>query len=167
VKTADARPFERRSRIVLLALALVTAGLGAWGTFLPPRITLSNTALRIDHPWPVPAGWAAIAAAALLVAFAVRSRLGRIALGLVAVVLLVQAWHVAVYRLEAGATLLEEKQALASLSIPWNQVRQVDSRALEIAVWGPESQILIDTGRFTPEQRATVDRTIARHLREH
>lgn len=162
-----ARPLERRTRVILVVLAVVAAGLGAWGTFVPPRVTLSNTALSIDHPWPVPGGWAAIAAAPLFLTLAVRSRLGRVALGLAAAVLLVQAWHVAVYRLEAGAAVLEEKQALARLSIPWNQVTQVDSRAQEIAVWGPSSQILIDTTRFSPEQRATIDRTIARHLREH
>ena len=158
---------ERRTRVILIVMALLAAAFGAWGTFVPPRVTLTNTALSIDHPWPVPAGWAAIAVAPFLLALAVRSRLGRVALGLAAAVLLVQAWHVAVYRLEAGATLLEEKQPLARLSIPWNQVTQVDSRAQEIAVWGPSSQILIDTARFSPEQRATIDRTIARHLREH
>jgi hypothetical protein len=160
-------PLERKPRIILIAMAVAAAAGGALGTFVPPRVTLSNTALSIDHPWPVPAGWIAIAAAPLLLAMAVRSRLGRVALALTAVVLLVQAWHAAVYRLEAGATVLEEKQALARLSIPWNQVTQVDSRAQEIAVWGPSSQILIDTARFSPEQRATIDRTIARHLREH
>jgi hypothetical protein len=158
---------ERKTRIILIAIAVAVAAAGAVGTFVPPRVTLSNTALSIDHPWPVPAGWAAIAAAPLLLALAVRSRLGRVALALTAAVLLVQSWHAAVYRLEAGATVLEEKQALARLSIPWNQVTQVDSRAHEIAVWGPSSQILIDTAHFSPEQRATIDRTIARHLREH
>ena len=164
---APSTPLDRRTRIVLITLAIVAAAAGAAGTFVPPRVTLSNTALSIDHPWPVPAGWAAIAVAPLLLAVAVRSRLGRTALGLAALVLLVQAWHAAVYRLQAGATVLEEKQALARLSIPWNQVTQVDSRPQEIAVWGPTSQILIDTARFSPEQRATIDRTIARHLREH
>jgi hypothetical protein len=158
---------ERRTRILLIVAALLAAAAGATGIFVPPRVTLINTALRIDHPWPVPAGWAAIAAAPVLLALAVRARLGRVALGLAAAILLVQAWHVAVYRLEAGASALEEKQALARLSIPWNEVRQVDSRPQEIAVWGPSTQILIDTARFSPEERAMLDRTIARHLREH
>jgi hypothetical protein len=158
---------ERRTRIILIVLAMVAAAAGAIGTFGPPRVTLTNNAVVIDHPWPVPAGWAAIAAAPILLALAVRSRAFRIALFLLAAVVLLQTWHAAVYRLEAGPTTLEERQALARMVIPWNQVTQVDSRAQEIAVWGPGAQILIDTKHFSPEQRATVDRTIARHLREH
>lgn len=158
---------ERHARIALVAAGVLLAAAGTRGALLAPRVTLHNAAVSIDHPWPAVAGWAALAAVPVLVALATRSRALRAALVLACAVVLLQAWHVAVYRLEAGPTLLEERQAFARMTIPWNQVAQVDSREKEIAVWGPGTQILIDTKRFSADQRAIIDRTIARHLREH
>jgi hypothetical protein len=157
----------RRGRIVLAVVALVVALAGAWATRVPPRVTLLNSAVSIDHPWPAAVGWLAIAAAPILLGVAAAPRVLRVLLILAGLLVLVQAWHVAVYRLEAGPAVLDEKQALARLSIPWTQVTRVESGLTQISVFGPSSQILIDTSRFSPEQRATLDRTIARRLREH
>lgn len=156
-----------RVRILWAVAALGAALAGAWATRIPPRVTLLNSAVSIDHPWPAPVGWLAIAAAPILLGLAARPRVLRALLTLAGGLVLVQAWHVAVYRLDAGPTALEEKQALAGLSIPWTQVTRVESGLTGISVISPTSQILIDTSRFSPEQRATLDRTIARRLREH
>ncbi len=160
-------PMSRSLRIGLVVLAIVILGLGAWATRIPPRVTLLNSSLSIANHWRATLGWAGITAVPVLLALASSRRAVRVLLGLVAALLALQAWHVAAFRLLAGEATLQERQALATLEIGWKEVTRVESAPKEVAVWGPSSQILIDTSRFSADQRATLDRTIARRLREH
>jgi Bacterial PH domain len=146
---------------VLLLICGVLRSIGA------PKITLLNAALRIDRPPLQGMAWlAAAAGAALLAAAATRSWL-RLAALLIAGAALLFACQSFRYRIEADAAALSARGLASTTRIPWSQVQHVEQGAQGLVVWGPgEAQIRLETGSFTPEQRAMLERTVARRLKE-
>jgi hypothetical protein len=156
-----------RRACLALGLALlaggVVAGLGN------PRLTMVNTGLQVEYPraqalallgaalglaltaWALPRSWTKtrwIAWAAAL--FAATAGVGR-----------------AYYRLEAAEAGLSDRRLLGSTRIDWSEVRRVDNGAALVLVWGGgDSQVRVETTGLTPDQRAMLDRTISRHVRE-
>lgn len=71
------------------------------------------------------------------------------------------------YRLEATADGLVSRGLLGTTRIAWREVSRVEQGPDVIVVWGAgDSQIRIGTSGFRPEQRASLDRTMTRRLRE-
>jgi hypothetical protein len=155
----------RRRVGLVIGLALlvggIVAGLGG------PRLTMVNTGLLVDYPrvqalallgasiglgllaWTLPRAWMRWIASVLSL-IAVAASVGR-----------------AAYRLDTAEAGIADRRLLGSTHIAWTEVRRVDAGPALILVWGPgDSQVRVDTGGLGPEQRAVLDRTISRHVRE-
>jgi Bacterial PH domain len=159
------------SRRLLLASAVLSTGFGLALWRGGPRLTLVNSirgsGLRVDYPASRGAGAAAVAiGAALLAATGSRAWI-RVPCALLAGYAALAGVDLLTYRLEADAATLAARGAFGSTVLRWAQVRRVESGPSRVVVWGPdETQIRIDTADFMPEQRASLDRSIARRVRE-
>lgn len=132
-----------------------------------PRFVWLNTGVHIAHVWPV---WAAALAAGLgagLAAWALRGR-PRIAVLALAAFSLAGALHLALYDVGAEDAGLTERDLFGTTRLAWKDVSRVDSGTRWIFVWGKdESRVRIDAAAFAPEDRARLDRTIARRVKEN
>jgi hypothetical protein len=71
------------------------------------------------------------------------------------------------YRLEAGPEALSSRGLLGLRVIPWREVDQVQTGPDTVAVAGRGGvRIQVRTSGFGPDQRASLERTIARRVRE-
>lgn len=155
-------------RILLLAVpgVLLLAG-GVWLTLGAPRITLVNAGLHIEYPWRQGAGALAAAAGLGALAFAFAARWARVVLALLALAAVGVALDRLTYRLEADDHGLAARGWLGPTVVPWAEVTRVQSGPALIVVWGNgDAQVRVDTSYFQPHQRASLDRTIARRVRE-
>jgi hypothetical protein len=126
-----------------------------------PRLTLLNAALRIDYGWVV--GVAALAAAA---AIAPR-RWARGALVLFAVTVAGVGGSRLRYRLDVQPDGLNSRELTGSTLVPWGEVTHVDRGTEALVIWGRgETQIRVDTASFEGDQRAALERALARRIIE-
>jgi len=154
-------------RIALLILGAVIFVAGAYASQGPPRLTLLNAGLSVQHPWRHPVGAVIAAAGATLLAAASPRRWAHLIFHALAALSLVVAVHLAAYRVDADAAALSSRGLLGRTRIPWGAVSGVDGDAGLVVVTGKDqNKIRVDTTDFRPEQRATLDRTIARRVRE-
>ena len=150
----------------LAAVAVLAAA--AWLIRAPMRITLVNTTLRIDDPWTRAAAFAlaGLALAALAMTLPAR-RAMRALLGASAVVTLAVAAATASTWLEARPEILVARRWFLLTTIPWNEVSRVDSWRDAVVVWSASgARVVIDARRLDAQQRAVLERTIARHVAE-
>ena len=136
----------------------------AWG---PPRITLHDAGLQIDYAWPRGGGGLLLATAAGMLALTFGARWLRAGtLALAAGGLLVGLGLLA-YRLEANDSRLSVRSLLGETSIAWSDVTRVEAGAHQLVVWGEgKRRFPIETSSFRPAQRASLERTVARRVRE-
>jgi len=154
-------------RIALLVVGAAVFIAGAYASQGPPVLTLVNTGLAVHHPWRHPAGAALAAAGAVLLALASGRRWAQILFGALAVMSVVVGIHLIAYRVEAGQGGLASRGLSGRTRIPWPDVAGVDGDAVQVVVTGRDQRkIRIDTTDFRPDQRATLDRTIARRVRD-
>jgi hypothetical protein len=72
-----------------------------------------------------------------------------------------------VYRLEADGQSLSVRSFGRRVAIPWRDVRLVQAGPrLVVVTGGSDQQIQVATDGFTSDQRATIERTIARRVAE-
>jgi hypothetical protein len=154
-------------RIALLVLGAVIFVAGAYASQGPPRLTLLNAGLAVQHGLRHPAGALLAAVGAALLAKAATRRWARVIFLPLAVLSLLVAIHLALYRVDADQTGLASRGLLRQTRIPWGEVTGVDADAGLVVVTGRnQNKIRVDTTDFRPDQRATLDRTIARRVRE-
>lgn len=155
----------RRAFLAVPAAAAVVAT--AWLSAGPPRITLLNASVVVDYPWPRSvAAMACAAGIALLAALLRKPALRGVGFVLALGSLLVGA-HLTLYRLEASGSGIASRGVLGTTTIGWKAVNGVELGAADILVHGEGgTTISIDTADFAPEQRAILERTVARHVRE-
>jgi hypothetical protein len=150
----------------LAAVAVLAAA--AWLSRAPMRITLVNTTLRIDDPWTRAAALAlaALGVAALAAALPARRSM-RFLLGAGAVLTMAVAGATASTWFEARPGVLTARRWFRLTTIPWNEVSRVDSWRDAVVVWSASgARVVIDARRLDAQQRAVLERTIARHVRE-
>jgi hypothetical protein len=148
-------------------LALVLCGSGLAFAFSFERLSVSNTSLVLRYPTSAGLGLLSTGAGLLVGGAAFRRTLARVPLvGLGAIVLLVGADRM-LFRLEAGPQSLTEDGLLGRTTIPWSEVRRVEPGSSVVVLWGRgDTQIRVVTDWLSPDDRAVIDRTIARHVRE-
>ncbi|HET6899770.1 MAG TPA: hypothetical protein VFK70_15550 [Vicinamibacteria bacterium] len=132
-----------------------------------PRLTLLNAALRIDYGWVV--GTAALASAVLLAAAAalVPRRWARAALVVGAVAVASVGSARLRYRLDIEPSGLNSRELTGTTLVPWGEVTHVDRGTEALVVWGRgETQIRVDTASFEGDQRAALERALARRIIE-
>ena len=156
-----------RSRVVAAACAVACVAAAIVLMRAPMRITLVNATLRIDDPWQRPTGLALAALAALAVAAALPRRGHRWLLAGCTAILATAAGFAASSWIEARPDVLTARRRFRRATIPWGDVARVDARQDEVTVWGTSGEAIdIDARRMTPEQRAVLDRTVSRHVKE-
>jgi hypothetical protein len=140
---------------------------GGWFSLGAPHLTLLNSGLRIDYPWPSAAGaLTAIAGAAILAAAFERGRL-RMACAALGLLLTLRASQVLLYRLETNEGGIAARSLGGVVAIPWHEVTRVQSGADDVLILGAgDAQVRVRTRGFAAGQRASLDRTIARKVRE-
>jgi PH (Pleckstrin Homology) domain-containing protein len=155
---------KARSAALAAASAVVLAGLVL--AFGPPRAVWLNAGLRIEYPWTRGAAalGAALGASGLAV-LAHRRALRALAAALASAAALAGA-GLLLYRLEALDDGLAERRLTGSSRVAWSEVASVRPEGEALVVSSPQARLRIDTGGFTPEQKAGLERTIARRVRE-
>lgn len=154
----------RRWALVVGALVFVVAGSITWNQ--APRFVWLNTGLSIDYAWPAAAGAWLAAGGAVLAGTALSGR-ARWAPAAAALLGLGLGVHMLLYRVTAEATGLGERGLLGTRMLAWKDVGRVEAGSRFVVVWGrDEMQVRIDAASFPPEDRARLDRTIARRVRE-
>jgi len=155
---------SRKRRIVAGAVLVVAGAIASAG---PPRLTLTNAGLSVEYPWFRGAGALVAAAGAALLASAFRKRWPRVAAGALAALGLAVATHLLAYRLEADAAGISSQGIGARRTVAWPAVSRVEGGPGAIVVVGADqTRIEIDTTDFRPEQRASLERTIARRIKD-
>lgn len=132
-----------------------------------PRLTLLNAALRIDYGWAV--GASALGAALLLAAAAALAPRFWARAGLVAVAVVIAGVGGARlrYRLEIQPDGLNSREITGSTLVPWGEVTHVDRGTEALVIWGRgDAQIRVDTASFEGDQRAALERALARRIIE-
>ena len=149
-----------------LAAAVATVLGGVILAFGPLRAVWLNTGLRIDYPWPRGASALVAAGGALALAVLARSRVLRLLAGALSLALALGGAALLLYRLEALAEGLVERRLLGTARLPWSEVTAVQPEPEGLVVAGAARRIRIDTTQLSPDQRAGLERTIARRVRE-
>jgi hypothetical protein len=135
-------------------------------SFGPPRLLWLNEGPRLDYPWYRGAGALVAAAAFLAAAFLPRSKAGKVAAGLPAVLLLTWSAHLFAVRVEAGRNGLVAQGLRGRHALAWREVVGVDPEPERLVVRGPAEPVIIPTRGAGAEDRARLERTIARRVRE-
>ncbi len=140
--------------LVIVAAAILPVALRS------PRLTLLNAALRIDYGWV--AGTAALGAAILLAAASATAprRWAQALLVLCAVAAGGLGGSRLRYRLEIQPDGLDSRELTGSTLVPWGEVTHVDRGTRG------ETQIRVDTASFEGDQRAALERALARRIIE-
>jgi hypothetical protein len=148
--------------LALLAVAMACA-LASRGA---PRLTLRNADVYIAYPWPRPMAALGCALAAAALAFVARLGWARTMAGVFALAAALAASHLALYRVRAGTDGVEARGLLGSRRLPWMAIKQVQTGPDQVLLTGSNGErVRVDTTDFRPEDRASLDRTIARRLR--
>lgn len=156
-----------RPGTALRAAGLIAALAGLALAFGAPRFTWSNAGLEVRHP-PIRGLAPLVGAAALgLGVLGPQPRALRfagIALGAGLTALGAQRL---LYRLDAVQTGLAQRDLAGATRLAWVDIDRVESRPFELVVTGKDgTRLSVTTARFLPEDRARLERTIARRVRE-
>ena len=140
---------------------------GAWLSTGEPRFAWHNTTLVVDY---ARTRWLSALAAALgacLAAWTAPRWWIRLALLGVAAAAAGIGLHRGLYRLEADSVSLVQRGIFGTDRVAWKDVSRVESGPAVAVVWGaPDRQVRIRTGDLLAEDRAILDRTVARRVRE-
>jgi hypothetical protein len=154
----------RWARQIAGAVTVVAGAIFAFGS---PRLTLVNAGLRIEYPHTQAMAAAVMAAGAGLLALALRPRWARAGCAAVAAAAVAVAAQRISYRLEVDGRGVVSRQWGEQTAVAWSDVSRVESGPARIVVWGgTETRLAVDTSSFRPDQRAALDRAIARRVME-
>jgi Bacterial PH domain len=164
-RTSGSDPVVSRRRLAV-ALLLGLAVAGAVLSMGAPRLTLLNADLHIAYPWPRPAAALVCAAAAAALAGVLRLTWARVLVGAFALAATLAGVHLLLYRVRAGDEGVESRSLLGTERLSWMAIAQVETGPGLLLLTGSGGQRLrVDTTDYRAEDRATLDRTIARRLR--
>ena len=132
----------------------------------PLRAVWLNAGLRIDYPWPRGASALLAAGGAAGLAALTRPRALRFLAAALSIVLGLVGAGLLLYRLEALDEGLVERRLLGTVRLAWSDVTAVQTEPEALLVAGAATRVRIDTTQLSPDQRASLERTIARRVRE-
>jgi hypothetical protein len=160
---------ERRLRWLVLVLALMALVYGLLPSSTTPRLTVTNEALLIA--WPGRAvGQLALACAGAVVLVGVWGQgwplLARLTGFALVLGLALASLERACLLYTLDAVGLERRGLLGRTRIAWRDVTRVEAGSVALVAFAGDRQVRVATAVFAPELRATVERNIARHVRE-
>jgi hypothetical protein len=149
-------------RVITLAgaVAAVAFALG------PPQVLWQNAGPSIEYPWTARAGGLVGALALAGLGRSLQSARGRVLTLIPAGILVLWSGELFAYRLTATELGVARRDLSGSSSVPWRDVTRVDLESGHVAVHGRNGTVRIPTNRISPEDRARLERTISRHVRE-
>jgi PH (Pleckstrin Homology) domain-containing protein len=155
-----------RGRLLLLIAALAGWVAGAVFSMGPPKLSLVNAGLTVAYP--TARGLSALAGAvALALALLVRIRWVQVVAAVLAVATAAVGLHILRYRVVADASGLTTRSLASTRFLRWSAVARVEAGpGLVLLTSGDGFRVRVDTTDFSADQRAALDRTIARRLRE-
>lgn len=156
----------RAARTLVAALGVVIAVGLAWLSAGPPRLTLLNTALVVDYHWLRGASALACAGVVALAAWVAPQARVRLVGLVVALLPLAVGLHLLLYRVEAADSGLSTRGLGGGHTLAWREVASLRLGALSLTVEGAGAEIRIDTADFSAEQRAALERSLARRVNE-
>jgi hypothetical protein len=146
--------------LLVLAFGAAAASMGA------PRLTLLNTDVHVAYPWYRPGAALLAAGAAAAAAGLIRLGWARVLAGVFAAAAALAAAHLLLYRVRAGDDGLEARGLLGAERLAWSAVARVETAPGLLLLTGTDGRkVRVDTTDFRAEDRATLDRTIARRLK--
>jgi hypothetical protein len=155
-----------RYRHAALVLAAVVAAVAFYFSLGPPRVLWLNTGLTLAYEGKKGASALIAAVAITAMAFVERKRAARVGALLAAAGLAVFGAHLLVYRVDAVDDALSKRTILGTTRIPWKAVTRVDATAGHFTAVSDGAAIRIGTATLTADERAALERTAARRLRE-
>jgi hypothetical protein len=156
----------RRAVFAAAFAAIATLVGGLLLAFGPLRAVWLNAGLRIDYPWPRGASALVAAGGAAGLAALTRPRALRFLAAALSIVLGLVGAGLLLYRLEALDEGLVERRLLGTVRLAWSDVTAVQTEPEALLVAGAATRVRIDTTQLSPDQRASLERTIARRVRE-
>jgi hypothetical protein len=158
-------PATRRLLLAGAGAASALLALVSWRAL--PRLTLSNAGIRVDHSLAAPLFALLAAAGAATLAYTLRQRALRGVAALAAAALLLFGLDRAAFRIEADDSGLAVRGLTGARRAPWREVTEVRSEQQGLTIVSRDRPALrMGTGSLSPEQRASLERTIARRLRD-
>jgi hypothetical protein len=156
-----------RRRRLLLALGGATLVAGLAMAFGPPRVVWLNAGPRLEYPSALAIAAGMAASGAALLAGVATKRAWRVVFALAASGLLALAAQRLLYRLEVLEDGVHARGLLGTRHLPWTAVAHVELRSDALVLEDAHAAALeIGTSGLTPDQRASLERTVARRVRE-
>jgi len=138
-------------RIALLILGAAIFVAGAYASQGPPRLTLLNAGLSVQHPWRHPGGAVIAAAGATLLAAASPRRWSRLLFHALTALSIAVAIHLVRYRVDADQTALAARGLLGGPEFPGAKLQAWDGDTSQVVVKGKaQNKIRVDTTDFRP-----------------
>lgn len=148
------------------APAVFAATAVVWATSAPPRVVLLNAAFEVQRPWPQPLAWLALGLSLGVAARLTFTGLPRWLCLAAALFAAASALDQAAFRVRLDDEGLAARGLFGTRSLAWTDVTRVDAGSAAIVVWGAaERQVRVGVGSFREDQRATLERAIARRVR--
>jgi hypothetical protein len=157
---AALRPWAARLAAVAALLAGAFLSVGA------PQLTAQNAGLSVAYPWPRGAGALLAALGAAGLALTLRQAVIRALAALLAVVSLWASLHLFRYRVQTDAEGLSARGAWGTRRVAWRALTEVVNGPGVMELRAGGQRLLLDVADFRPEDRATLDRIVARRVRE-
>jgi len=150
-----------RLLLLLMALGLAVVALGA------PRFTWGNSGVVVDHPRTQAAAALGAALALAAAAYRARPRWLMVAAGLTAAALAGLGARQLAWRIEVVETGFHERSLGGAVDLAWSDIEAVEPREGHVTLRARGgSTVVIGTGRFAPDERVRLERTIARRVTE-
>jgi hypothetical protein len=156
----------RHLRTLAFLLAGAAIAGGAWLSWRgAPRLTLTNTGLQFANPAALPLYALVAVAGALVLLAALRRPRFRALAALGAALLLAYAAQLWRFEVVVGPDALSIRGLLTRESVAWAAVRRVDAEGGFLTLEGSGGErVSVATGRLPPEQRASLERAVARQI---
>jgi hypothetical protein len=153
-------------RTVALALAAVVAAAAFYVSLGPPRVLWLNAGLEIAHEWTHGAAALLAAAAVAAMGAALHRRAPQVLALVAAASLAVFGAQRLAYRVDAVQDALSLRTILGTTRIPWKAVTRMDAAPGHLTAVADGTAIRIATASLSADERAALERTVARRLRE-
>ncbi len=155
-----------KHRNAVLVLAAVVGAVALYFSLGPPRVLWLNAGLTLAYEWTKGVSALVAAAAAAAMAFAAPKRPARVVAFLAAAALTVFGGGRLLYRVDAVAEALSVRTILGTTRIPWKAVTRVDTTPGHLTAVAEGAAIRIGTASLSADERAALERSVARRLRE-
>lgn len=152
-----------KAALIFLAILVVT---GLCLSLGPPRVLWLNAGLRIEYEWKRGTAALLAAAGAAGLSVALRKTALRVLGAVAAVALAAFGADRFAYRVEAVEDGLWARTLLGTTSLPWASITRVDATPDGMTATSDRGTMRVGTASLAPDQRAALERTVARRVRE-